>query len=55
MQKSRGGSPPKPRYQVEPGNEKLEPLALVENGETSAVGGSPAEGNWRTRRVQDVP
>ncbi len=26
--------PPNPRYQVEPGNEILEPLALVENGES---------------------
>ncbi|WP_158054856.1 hypothetical protein [Scytonema sp. HK-05] len=45
---------PNPRYQVQPGNEILEPLALVENGESSPAGGFPAVGDWRTRRVQDL-
>ncbi|MEI2577407.1 hypothetical protein [Scytonema sp. PRP1] len=50
---SEEAQPPNPRYQVQPGNEILEPEALVENGESSPAGGFPAVGDWGTRRVQE--
>ena len=34
---SEEAKPPNPRYQVEPGNEILEPLALVENGARAEI------------------